>query len=226
MLNVLAFIFLLLAILGFIALIIGLVKPELVIKWGVKKTRARAALIYVTTAFGSLILFMIFVIMSGTPENPDTVQKQQNAAEQVIKEVSNIDQEAKEEIVKSISWEDKIKEVASSSKNETEKFDEISKYAKDYKPTNDEVTRFENDIIKEYKDKKYIMDLSNHEYMLGNIFKSQVVSQSSQEQTMKNFAFDFFQNSKYNYRGVENMTSASTLANERQMDKALNTMGK
>lgn len=38
---------------------------------------------------------------------------------------------------------------------------------------------------------------------------------------MDSFAFDFLQNSKYNYRGVENITSESTLMNEEQMDKAL-----
>lgn len=147
-------------------------------------------------------------------------------AEAQAKEDAEAEKKMEEESVKSISWEDKIREVASSDKSETEKFDEINKYARDYKPTNDEVTKFENDIIKEYKNKKYIMDVSNHEYMLGNIFKSQVVEQNSQEQMMRNFAFDFFQNSKYNYRGVENMNSEPTLANERQMDKALNEMGK
>jgi len=88
------------------------------------------------------------------------------------------------------------------------------------------VKQFGDDIIKEYKDKNYIKDVSNHEYMLSNIFKSQVVDKNASEKPLKNFAFDFWQNSKYNYRGVENTTSSATQANERQMDKALNKMNK
>lgn len=129
------------------------------------------------------------------------------------------------EYVKTV-WENKIKEVASSDKSTTEKFDEISKYAHVYTPSNDEVKQFGNDIIKEYKDKNYIKDISNHEYMLTNIFKSQVVDRNASEKPLKDFAFDFWQNSKYNYRGVENASSSATQANERQMDKALNKMNR
>ncbi|MGG0645508.1 hypothetical protein ABE083_01005 [Bacillus mycoides] len=132
---------------------------------------------------------------------------------------------AAKENVKTV-WVNKIKEVASSDKSTTEKFDEVSKYAHVYTPSNDEVKQFGNDIIKEYKDKNYIKDISNHEYMLTNIFKSQVVDSNALEKPLKDFAFDFWQNSKYNYRGVENATSGSTLANERQMDKALNKMNR
>ncbi|PAW43490.1 hypothetical protein CKQ70_16810 [Bacillus toyonensis] len=128
--------------------------------------------------------------------------------------------------VQSIEWEEKIKEVSSGSGTTTEKFDEISKYAHDYKPSQAEVKQFGDDIIKEYKDKNYIKDVSNHEYMLSNIFKSQVVDKNASEKPLKNFAFDFWQNSKYNYRGVETTTSSATQANERQMDKALNKMNK
>ncbi|WLR54271.1 hypothetical protein LC048_17745 [Mesobacillus subterraneus] len=125
------------------------------------------------------------------------------------------------------TWEEKVNEVAAKNATETEKFDEISLFANDYEATEDEIKDFEQFIIQEYKAGKYIMDISNHEYMLGNIFKSQVVEGYYPEgEPMKNFAFDFFQNSKYNYRKVENMTSGSTLANERQMDKALEEMGK
>ncbi|KEK17297.1 hypothetical protein BAMA_15825 [Bacillus manliponensis] len=133
---------------------------------------------------------------------------------------------AAEETVKTVDWGNKVKEVASSEKTTTEKFDEVSKYAHDYSPSKDEVKQFGDDIIKEYKDKNYIKNVSNHEYMLTNIFKSQVVDKNTSEKPLKDFAFDFWQNSKYNYRGVENATSGSTLANERQMDKALNEMNK
>ncbi|PES77659.1 hypothetical protein CN327_21660 [Bacillus cereus] len=132
----------------------------------------------------------------------------------------------KETVTATAKWGEKIKEVASSNKKPNEKFDEVSKYAHDYKPSKDEVKQFGDDIIKEYKDKNYITDVSNHEYMLTNIFKSQVVDRNASEKPLKDFAFDFWQNSKYNYRGVENATSSATQANERQMDKALNKMNK
>lgn len=131
---------------------------------------------------------------------------------------------ATKESVKTVDWEEKIKEIASSDKSTTEKFDEVSKYAQGYKPSKDEVKQFGDEIIKEYKDKNYIKDVSNHEYMLKNLFKSQIVDKNASDKNLKDFAFDFWQNSKYNYRGVENATSSATQANERQMDKALSKM--
>ncbi|WP_242312064.1 hypothetical protein [Bacillus cereus group sp. BfR-BA-01331] len=133
---------------------------------------------------------------------------------------------AAKETVKTVYWGNKVKEVASSDKSTTEKFDEVSKYAQVYKPSKDEVKQFGDEIIKEYKDKNYIKDVSNHEYMLNNLFKSQVVDKNASDKNLKDFAFDFWQNSKYNYRGVENATSSATQANERQMDKALSKMNK
>ncbi|MFD5260691.1 hypothetical protein ACFWJC_07730 [Bacillus wiedmannii] len=130
------------------------------------------------------------------------------------------------EPTQAIRWEEKVKEVSSGSGTTTEKFDEISKYAHDYKPSQDEIKQFGDDIIKEYKNKNYIKDVANHEYMLTNIFKSQIVDKNASDKNLKDFAFDFWQNSKYNYRGVENATSSATQANERQMDKSLNKMNK
>ncbi|MED3484938.1 hypothetical protein P4523_22990 [Bacillus toyonensis] len=133
---------------------------------------------------------------------------------------------AEKENIKTVDWRNKVKEVASSDKTPTEKFDEISKYAHDYKPTKDEVEAFGAEIIKEYTNKTYIKDVSNHEYMLTNIFKSEVVERNASQKPLKDFAFDFWQNSKYNYRGVENVTSSATQANERQMDTSLSKMNK
>ncbi|MGE6313396.1 hypothetical protein ACQKD6_23625 [Bacillus cereus] len=148
----------------------------------------------------------------------------------LIIDISNDDpkekSKPKETVAVTAKWEEKVKEIASSDKSTTEKFDEISKYAKDYKPSKDEVTQFGDEIIKEYKDKNYIKDVSNHEYMLKNLFKSQVVDKNASDKNLKDFAFDFCQNSKYNYRGVENATSSATQTNERQMDKALSKMNK
>ncbi|HDR6268915.1 TPA: hypothetical protein QCU37_006118 [Bacillus cereus] len=150
----------------------------------------------------------------------------QKKEDNITKDTAKSEQETAPMPAQSIEWEEKIKEVSSGGGTTTEKFDEISKYAHDYKPSQAEVKQFGDDIIKEYKDKNYIKDVSDHEYMLSNIFKSQVVDKNTSEKPLKNFAFDFWQNSKYNYRGVENTTSSATQANERQMDKALNKMNK
>jgi hypothetical protein len=128
-----------------------------------------------------------------------------------------------------VTWNEKVREIADENGTETEKFDQISSFAREYKPTEEEVKQFQDEIIKEYKENRYIMDISNHEYMLGNIFKSDVVLRhykNDPKNPMGNFAMNFWQNSKYNYRGVENMTSESTLINEKQMDKALEEIGK
>lgn len=148
----------------------------------------------------------------------------------LIIDISNDDpkekSKPKETVAVTAKWEEKVKEIASSDKSTTEKFDEVSKYTQGYKPSKDEVKQFGDEIIKEYKDKNYIKDVSNHEYMLKNLFKSEVVNKNASDKNLKDFAFDFWQNSKYNYRGVENATSSATQANERQMDKALSKMNK
>ncbi|MBK5506634.1 MULTISPECIES: hypothetical protein [Bacillus] len=174
--------------------------------------------------FAILVIVMVIDISNDDPKPKETTKSTTN--DTVKETTTQPKKEAVQETTNAINWEGKIKEVASSDKTTTEKFDEISKYARDYKTNNDEVKQFGNEIIKEYKDKKYIKDVSNHEYMLTNIFKSQVVDKNVSEKPLKDFAFDFWQNSKYNYRGVENATSSATLANERQMDKALSKMNK
>ncbi|QWI44679.1 hypothetical protein [Bacillus mycoides] len=178
--------------------------------------------------FAILVIIMVIDISNDDPKPKETTKETtKNTTNDTVKETTTQPKiEAIKETTNATNWEGKIKEVASSDKTTTEKFDEISKYANGYKPSNDEVKQFGNEIIKEYKDKKYIKDVSNHEYMLTNIFKSQVVDKNASEKPLKDFAFDFWQNSKYNYRGVENATSSATQANERQMDKALNKMNK
>lgn len=170
--------------------------------------------------FGGLFLLVVIaLIVDISNDEPKEVVKESS---QPV-EKNEVDSENKQ------TWEDKVKEVAAKNATETEKFDEISSFAREYKPTEEEIEQFQEDVIKEYKENRYIMDLSNHEYMLGNIFKSDVILRhykNDPKNPMGNFAMNFWQNSKYNYRGVENMTSESTLTNEKQMDKALEEMGK
>ncbi|MDC2863800.1 hypothetical protein [Bacillus sp. BP-3] len=207
MLNALEIILFLLALVSLIILVIGLIAPKKVLR-GENINRLRVVKIYLSAAIVLYVLCFILVNLDSSKHKKSTSTT------------------PKQETVKKVSWEDKIKEVASSDKNVNEKFNEIDRYAHDYKPTSEEIKTFGNDIIKEYKDKNYIKDLSNHEYMLTNIFKSQVVERNTKEKAIKDFAFDFWQNSKYTYRGVDKTTSEATLANERQMDKALAKMNK
>ncbi len=67
-----AILFFLIGVLGFIGLIIGLVKPEKVIRWGKTRTRGRAVLTYFNVMAFS---WLIFVFMVAPPES-----EQDNAA--------------------------------------------------------------------------------------------------------------------------------------------------
>ncbi|EJR85411.1 hypothetical protein IK7_01125 [Bacillus cereus VD156] len=208
MLNALEVILFLVSIVSIIVLIIGLFMPKIVLR-GEKINRLRVVKIYLSTALISFIVCMVCINL-----NPDR------------KDSNNQEKKTVATTTTSSQWKSKITEIASSNKTPNEKFDEISRYAHSYKPTKDEIKTFGDEIIKEYTNKTYIKDVSNHEYMLTNIFKSEVVERNASEKPLKDFAFDFWQNSKYNYRGVENATSSATQANERQMDKALGKMNK
>ncbi|MCQ6288796.1 hypothetical protein NPM03_29260 [Bacillus cereus] len=208
MLNALEVILFLVSIVSIIVLIIGLFMPKIVLR-GEKINRLRVVKIYLSTALISFIVCMVCINL-----NPDR------------KDSNNQDKKTVATTTTSSQWKSKITEIASSNKTPNEKFDEISRYAHSYKPTKDEIKTFGDEIIKEYTNKIYIKDVSNHEYMLTNIFKSEVVERNASEKPLKDFAFDFWQNSKYNYRGVETVTSSATQANERQMEKALSKMNK
>lgn len=171
--------------------------------------------------FGGLFLIVVIaLVVDISNDEPKVVVKEESTQPEGKNEVNTEDKQ---------TWEDKMKEVAAKNATETEKFDEISSFAREYKPTDEEIEQFQEDVIKEYKENRYIMDLSNHEYTLRNIFKSDVILRyykNDPKNPMAKYAMNFWQNSKYNYRGVENMTSESTLINEKQMDKALEEMGK
>lgn len=131
----------------------------------------------------------------------------------------------KTEQTKKITWEEKVKEAATLDGNETDRASEIEKFAMDYEPTTEEIAEFEKYIIEEFKNGNYIADISNDEYMLENIFKSLVVERHyNKGEPMKDFAFDFYQNSKYTYRGVDAPDSTPVKSNEDQMKKNLKKM--
>jgi hypothetical protein len=123
------------------------------------------------------------------------------------------------------SWTGEVKRIAASEKTETQKFDEVMALAKKYQPPKEELAEFETYIVAEYKGGKYLADPKNHEYMLGNIFRAAVITeQYDDKEPIDEFAFDFWQNTKYVYRGVESPDDPPVKANERQMVKALQRM--
>lgn len=91
-----------LVFLGFIAflfLIIGLIKPSLVLRWGHKKTRGRVLLIFGITFFTLTILYGIFV----SPENNQNISGESldqkiNTSQSQSQEISNSQKEDIEDI--------------------------------------------------------------------------------------------------------------------------------
>lgn len=148
-----------------------------------------------------------------------------NEDEEKSKKTSNENvNNKKEEKEKEIFWEEKITEIAKSDNSETEKHDEAVLLSKKYKVSKEELELFQKYIINEYESKVYLKDIKNHEYMLKNIFISNVIEKYYDDKLknpIDNFAFDFYQNTKYIYRGVDDVNSESVIANEQQMDKTL-----
>jgi len=130
---------------------------------------------------------------------------------------------AKVKSTEDATWQGKVKEVASFNSTPSKKFDTIEAYAKKYPATKAEIKEFEDYIVAEYKNKKYLADVQNNEYMLGNIFKAYVVNRyyGEEETPINDFVFGFYQNSNYTFKGLESINSNAIKYNERQMDKAL-----
>jgi hypothetical protein len=132
-----------------------------------------------------------------------------------------------EEQNKAVNWQEEIKKIATSDKTETEKCDEVSSLARNYRPELKEIAEFETYIVEEFKTGRYLSDLKNHEYMLTNIFKSEVVHRYYDDQLntpIDKFAFYFWQNSKYTYRGADSVYSVDTVRNKERMEELLKKM--
>ncbi|MGG8383833.1 hypothetical protein ACQ9BL_22070 [Bacillus sp. R-CC1] len=94
MFTALMFLFLLVSILSMIALIIGLIKPGKVVRFGNTKTRGRVILIFVPVLFISFILASVFASKSITPEERVAIDKKR-AEEKVLKENQEKEKEKK-----------------------------------------------------------------------------------------------------------------------------------
>lgn len=117
------FLFLLVSILSVIALIIGLIKPAKVLRFGNTKTRGRVILIFLPVLFISFILASVFASKSITPEERVAIDKKR-AEEKVLKE--NQEKEKIEKEKKAKEQEKKAQE-----KEEQEKAKEEKKAAEE-----------------------------------------------------------------------------------------------
>ncbi|MDA2383045.1 hypothetical protein PDN41_14870 [Bacillus cereus] len=118
MFTALMFLFLLVSILSVIALIIGLIKPGKVVRFGNTKTRGRVILIFLPVLFISFILASVFASKSITPEERVAIDKKR-AEEKVLKE--NQEKEKIEKEKKAKEQEKKAQEKEEQEKEEQEK---------------------------------------------------------------------------------------------------------
>lgn len=109
MFTALMFLFLLASILSVIALIIGLIKPGKVVRFGNTKTRGRVILIFLPVLFISFILASLFASKSITPEERVAIDKKR-AEEKVLKENQEKEKVEKEKEKKANEQEKKAQE--------------------------------------------------------------------------------------------------------------------
>ncbi|MEY2363267.1 hypothetical protein R6U76_19655 [Lysinibacillus capsici] len=117
-------------------------------------------------------------------------------------------------------WQEEITKLASNADSAADKFYALEKLLMDYEATDAEIKEFSTHIVDDYKSGNYLSEIDNHERMLSNIFKSYYVEKNS-EGALKDFAFDYFQNIKYTYRGVDTVDSEAVKSNEEQMNEAI-----
>ncbi|QUL57703.1 hypothetical protein KDC22_15190 [Paenibacillus tritici] len=127
----------------------------------------------------------------------------------------------------SMNWESAIKQISQTDTPASQKATAAEVLAKSYTPASEELSDFESQIVEEYTAGNYLAHIEDAEYMLTNLFKSRVVEQNHTEgEAIKEFAFDFYQNTKYTFRGAETVDSDAVQSNEAQMDKVLSEIKK
>ncbi|WP_442596657.1 hypothetical protein [Neobacillus sp. D3-1R] len=157
------------------------------------------------------LLFLLFVMIMGAC----SISDKENSKKEEGQESQKLD------------WQKKVKSTAASKKTKSEKADEVSLLASSYQPSEEELHAFEEDIIEEFSKDRYLSDINNHEYMLTNMFKCRVIDNfydDQEQQPMDKFAYDFFQNTNYTYRGSMKVESGEIKRNEDKMNKSLSEM--
>lgn len=129
--------------------------------------------------------------------------------------------EQTETTAETLNWQEEITQLASNSDSAADKFYALEKLLMEYEATDAEIKEFKTYIVDDYKSGNYLNEIDNHERMLTNIFKSYYVEKNSEEGALKDFAFDYFQNMKYTYRGVDTVDSEAVKSNEEQMNESL-----
>ncbi len=143
------FLFLLASILSVIALIIGLIKPGKVVRFGNTKTRGRVILIFLPVLFISFILASLFASKSITPEERVAIDKKR-AEEKVLKENQEKEKVEKEKEKKANEQEKKAQEKEEQAKEEKKAAEEKSKQDEAYQKAEKEAEEKE----KQQKEKK------------------------------------------------------------------------
>lgn len=149
---------------------------------------------------------------------PTTTDEADEVSEPATEDTTT--EETTDEEIDPDNWARKIHEISSTEEDASDKFYELEQFLVAYEPSEEEIDQFKTDIVDDYKSGTYLDELDNHDRMLTNIFKSYFVEKNN-EGAIKEFAFDYYQNLKYAYRGLDGPDSDAVKSNEEQMDKIL-----
>lgn len=155
----------------------------------------------------------------------ESTEKEAREAEEKTEQNAKDEAEkaTKDKAQNSSEWLITIEGIAQNNDGVADKFYSLEKYMMGYEPSKDEVNTFKENILTLYKNGSYLATPTENVTMLTLIFQSYIVEQNSNKE-WKDFAFDFHQNVKYVYRGVDAPNSDAVKANERQMDKVINKL--
>ena len=168
--------------------------------------------------FSTAIVSALMLGACGGEEDSQTEEKSTEVEEET--NTTEPEQESEKETETTTSnWQEEITTLANNSDAASDKYYALEKFMMNYEATANEIEEFSSDIVNDYKSGSYLNELENHERMLTNIFKGYIVEKNA-DGALKDFAFDYFQNLKYTYRGVDAVDSESVKSNEAQMDKA------
>ncbi|MBU5252400.1 hypothetical protein KQI46_10760 [Lysinibacillus capsici] len=208
------------------------------------KNQLKFAGISTTIMIVSFIAFMVTLNPAETPKNEKietvTKSKEETPEEKATSEAKNVEEQAlteqtskdetetqaknkteeKTNEVVTPKWQIEISKLVTNTDSATDKFYSLEKFFIKYDVAQEEVEQFSKEIVSDYKSGTYLSEIENHERMLTNILKSYYVEKNSSG-AIKDFAFDYLQNMKYTYRGVDTVDSDSVKSNEEQMNKAL-----
>ena len=146
------------------------------------------------------------LLLAGCGESEDTTQAEEK---KVVQQETKI-----------VDWKSEVQKIADGDGTSTEKHDAVYMLVKQVKLSKTDIRSFEKKLLQEYKGGTYLT-FDDDQTALTRIFKSVAVEKNTDDTAMKSFSFDFYQNVKYVYRGVDSPTSEEVQNNEDQMNDAL-----